>query len=107
MKTFNRTIIIGRLRQSPKVKSTAKGDVAEFMLYNSTISNGVEQIQWHRIAAFGKQATLCAEHLHKGDLCCIEGRLDTHTYEKDGEIRYSQIIIAERITSLSSKRKGE
>lgn len=103
MKTYNRTIIIGRLDNAPELKSTGKGDVAEFSLSNTTFRNGAEEVQWHRIAAFGKQAILCAEHLHKGDLCCIEGRLDTHTYEIDGEIRYSQIIITERITFLTSK----
>ena len=100
MKTFNRPIIIGRLGQDPELK----GDVAMFTVSNSTIRDGVEEVMWHKIRAFGNQAKLCVEYLHKGDLCCIEGTLSNHTYEKDGKVHHSQSIIVERITFLASKR---
>lgn len=102
--SFNRTIIIGRLGEDPKLKTGGKVDSCTFTISNSTSRDGVEEVQWHDMVAFGKQARVCAEHLHKGDLCCVEGKLDCQNYIKDGEKMYKQTIIAERITFLSTAR---
>jgi single-strand DNA-binding protein len=70
------------------------------------IKDGKEEIQWHDLVAFGKQAILCHDYLHKGDLCCVEGRLDRSSYSKNGEEVFKTTIIVERMTFLSpSKRK--
>lgn len=106
MAAYNKTIIIGRLGCDPELHKGSDADYCNFTVCNSTLKDGVEDVQWHNIAAFGKQAKLCSDYLHKGDLCCIEGRIDRKEYEKDGETKYSAIIIAERITFLSSKRKN-
>lgn len=103
--TFNRTIIIGRLSSDPELKQGPKTEYAHFSLSNSTFLDGQEEVQRHSICAFGKQACLCHDHLHKGDLCCIEGRIDRRSYTKDGEEYYSQVIIADHITFLSSKQR--
>lgn len=103
--SFNKTIIIGRLGQDPVFKSGAKTDTARFTLCNTTVKDGKEDVQWHNIVSFGKQANLVMEHLHKGDLVCIEGRLDSKAYDaKTGESK-SVAIIAERMTFLSSKKR--
>lgn len=101
---MNKTIVIGRLGNEPELQTSGKVDCCKFTLSNCTIKDGVEEVQWHRIAAFGRTAKVCAENLRKGDLCCIEGRIDSKEYEKDGETRYSAVIIAERITFLSRRK---
>lgn len=98
----NKTIIIGRLGRDPEIEHTANGDVARFAISNNTIKDGVELVNWHRIKAVGKQAQLCVEYLHKGDLCCIEGSLNYRMI--DGE-RRNITIIADHITFLSQVRK--
>ncbi len=101
---YNKTIIIGRLGEDPKLKPHSKAEFqTEFYISNCTIRDGEEVVQWHKIAAFGKQAKLCADYLHKGDLCCIEGRLDIDTRTEP----YKQYIVAERITFLSASKKKE
>ena len=106
--TFNRTIIIGRLGFDHELKQGKNTSYARFSLSNNSITkDGQSEVQWHKICAFGKQAALCQKYLHKGDLCCIEGRLDSRTYEKNGQKQYSSSIIAERITFLNSKRKTD
>lgn len=108
MGVYNKTILIGRLGQEPTLEhSPKKGDVAVFTITNNSLHNGEEVVQFHKISAFGNQAKLCVEYLHKGDLCCIEGRLDTYTYEKDGVVCYSQSIIAEHITFLTSRKHND
>ena len=98
--TFNRTIIIGRLGCDPELKQGQKTEYALFSLLNSSFRDGQEEVQSHRICAFGKQAHVCHDYLRKGDLCCIEGRLESETYLHKGETLYKQKIIAERITFL-------
>ena len=105
MKIYNKTIIIGRLASDPECKPTSNSKLAEFMISNSTFENGEEKVQLHRIAAIGKQADVCIEHLHKGDLCCIEGHINQFIYESGGETQSKQLIIAERIVFLQSKNR--
>lgn len=102
--SLNKAIIVGRLGKDPELRQGPKFQYADFDISNTSFSNGQEEVQWHRIRSFGRQAEIVHEYLHKGDLCCIEGRIDDQTYEKDGEKRFSQSIIAERITFLSTKR---
>ena len=93
-KSYNKTIIIGRLNSNP----IEKNGKAIFALLNTVWNSAArkEQIQMHQIYAVGKQAELVMKYLCKGDLCCIEGKLDE---------RLS--ICAEHITFLSSKKRGE
>lgn len=105
--TFNKTILIGRLGRDPELRHGDKTDYVRFSICNTSFSDGRETVQFHNICAFGNQARLCHEYLHKGDLCCIEGRLDTRAYEKDGTKRYTQSVIAEHITFLPSRRQTQ
>lgn len=106
-KSLNKTLIIGRLGMDPELHQGNKTQYANFSIADSSFKDGQEVVQWHRICSFGKQAELVHKSLHKGDLCCVEGRLDSHTYEKNGEKRTSQSIIAEKITFLSTKRTAD
>ena len=104
MSIYNQTVIIGRVGSEPKLEPHSKAEFqTQFTISSSTIKDGKEEVIWHRIGAFGKQAKLCADYLHKGDLCCIEGRLDIDTYTEP----YKQYIVAERITFLSASKKKE
>ena len=105
-KSLNKAIIVGRLGMDPELHQGSKTEVASFSLADSSFLNGEERVQWHRVCAFGKQALLVHQHLHKGDLCCIEGRIDSSVYEKDGVKKSSMSVIAEKITFLSSMRKN-
>lgn len=84
---YNRTILIGRLGQNPQ----ERGNYVAFPILNTTISDGKEQVQTHKIVVFGKQKEICMRHLSKGDLCCIEGKIDPET----------AALVCERITFLS------
>lgn len=104
-KSYNKTIVIGRLGNDPEFDNTKKMPVSRFTLYNSTINNGHEEIMWHRIICCGNQAVLCKDNLQKGDMCCIEGTLDEKQYELNGEQKFSMSIVAERIVFLSASKR--
>ncbi len=55
----------------------------------------VERTEWHRVSLFGKVAEIAGEYLRKGSQCCIEGKLQTREWEKDGIKRYTTEIIVD------------
>jgi single-strand DNA-binding protein len=108
MGTINKVILIGRLGRDPEERVTSAGSrVANFTMATDTFhSNGADKTtEWHKVVAFGKIAELCNQYLHKGNLVCIEGSLQTRTWEKPpGEKHYMTEVIANRITFLGSKQ---
>lgn len=90
---MNKTIVIGRLMENPKRISDNN---VVFYVANTTIKASNEVVNYHRILTLGRQAELAMQHLHKKDLCCIEGKL---TKSESGEIS----IAAEHITFLCKK----
>ena len=107
MGTINKVLLIGRLGRDPEQRMTAGGTkVSSFSLATDTFhgNNGEKTTEWHRIAAFGKSAELCNQYLKKGQLVCIEGALQTRSWEKSpGEKHYMTEVIAHRVTFLGSK----
>lgn len=51
----------------------------------------------HYVTVFGKQAENCRKEIHNKDHVIVIGRNRTHSYEKDGEKRYSTDLIADHV----------
>lgn len=95
MNTFNKTILIGRVVKKPELTKLKSEDMAVFGVTNSTIQDGREITQYHKLRAFGNAARACAENLEPGTLVCVEGRL--HNSKEDGIV---DSAIVERMTFL-------
>ncbi len=113
MGSMNKVILIGRLGRDPEDRVTAGGTrVSNFSLathqFRPANGNGAAQetTEWHRIVTFGKSAELCLQFLHKGSYVCVEGSLQTRSWEKPpGERHFMTEVIASRVTFLDSKAK--
>ena len=107
MGTLNKVILIGRLGKDPEERTTTGGTrVSNFSLATDAYhnGNGEKTTDWHRIVVFGKVAELCNQYLKKGRLVCIEGHIQTRSWEKaPGEKRYFTDIVASRVAFLDSK----
>ena len=109
---LNKVIIAGNLTRSPELRHTTNGTaVATFGMATNrawTDANGErqEEVEFHNITVFGKQAETAAEYLRKGQLALIEGRLRTSSWETEGMKRYRTDIIAERV-QFGPKRQGD
>ena len=107
MGTMNKVILIGRLGKDPEARTTAGGTrVSNFNLATDKYhnGNGEKTTEWHRIVAFGKAAEQCNQYLKKGRLVCIEGSLQTRSWEKaPGEKHYFTEVVAARVAFLDSK----
>ena len=104
MSRYTKTIIIGRVGETPELKKVNGESMTNFPICNCDFNNGQEIVRWHRIAVFGKQAKVVCEHIVKGDLICIEGRLSGES-TNDGKVM--PIITAENVCFLSSRKRPE
>ncbi len=101
---LNKVLLIGRLTADPQLRSTKGGQsVATFSLATNrqwTDKNNQKQeaVEFHNIVVWGKQAEIAAKYLLKGQVCYIEGRMQTRSYEdKQGVKKYTTEVVAERV----------
>jgi len=64
-----------------------------------------KKTEWHNVIFFGKLAEITGEYLKKGSLAYIEGRLQTRSFEKDGDSRYMTEIVADSMKMLPNGKK--
>lgn len=107
---MNKAILIGNLGGDPTSIHSQNGfAITKFNMATSerwrdrNTGEIQERTEWHRIAVFGKLAEICEKYLSKGKKVCVEGRLQTGKYEKDGIEQYSTEIIASNVQFLSPK----
>jgi single-strand DNA-binding protein len=109
--SVNKAILIGNLGKDPELKYTPGGHaVANFSLATTDRWTGQdgqknERTVWHNIVAWGKQAELVKEYLHKGRQVYIEGRIDNRSYDKkDGSGKgYISEVVVTNVQVLGSK----
>ena len=105
MSSLNKALIIGRVGKDPTVSYTKSGKaVANFSVATSGYGKD-DSVEWHRITVWDKLAENCQKYLTKGKLCYVEGRLETRSYDKNGEKHYTTEIIASSIQFLSPPDK--
>jgi single-strand DNA-binding protein len=110
MKGMNRVTLIGLVGDDPDIRVTEGGrDVVNFSMATSELwrdkesGERKEATEWHQCCAFGMIAKIISENVKKGDRLCIEGKLRTNTYEKEGQKHYSTKVMAHEIIFLSPK----
>ncbi len=98
----NSVMIVGRLVRDPEMKSLPSGaSVTTFSLATSSSykkgDEKIEEVEYHSIVVYGKQADNCARYLTKGQIAAIDGRLKTRSWEKDGAKQYRTEVVADRV----------
>lgn len=109
---LNKVQLIGFLGTNPEIRYTQEGDaVARTRIATSETwkKNGEKQerTEWHQIVFFGKLAEVVGEYLKKGSLAYVEGRLQTRSFDKDGETRYMTEIVADSMKMLPNGKKHD
>ena len=107
---MNKVILIGNLGRDPEISNSQNGiAVSKFSMATSekwkdkTTGKMQERTEWHFITTFGRLAEICNEYLFKGKQVCIEGRIQTRSWEKDGVTRYNTEIIASMMKMLGTR----
>lgn len=109
---LNKVILIGRLTRDPELRYTPSGvAVAKFAIaVDRSIPNnkGEREVDFIDIVTFQKLAELCSNHLGKGRLVAVDGRLQIGSYEdKQGVKRKSVEVIANEVKFLDKPKDRE
>jgi len=108
---LNKVFIIGNLTRDPELKALPSGSkVCSFgMATNRVFKNKDGQRQdateYHNIVVFGRIAEVSAQYLKKGAQALVEGRLQTRSWEADGQKKYRTEIVADAV-QFGSKPVG-
>lgn len=114
MRGINRVTLVGNSGKEPEYKLLSDGTpVAKIALATTEtfrLKTGETQSRtdWHTIILWRGLAGLAKEHVRKGSLLYIEGKLRNRQYEdKDGAKKYVTEIVAEQMILLDKKVNGE
>lgn len=98
---LNKIIIMGRLTKNPELRHTQNGTpVAGFSLAvdRNYSKDKPKETDFFDIVAWQSRAEFVTKHFTKGQLVCVEGRLQRRSWtDRDNKIRYACEIIAESV----------
>ena len=116
MSDLNRVLILGNFGSDPEVRYMSSGNaVCNFTLATNRTWKGKDgqqnqEVEWHKVVAYGRTAELVGEYMRKGSRLLVEGRLKTRKWEKDGATRWTTEVIAESAgfqrASLEAERQS-
>lgn len=111
---LNKVLIMGRLTADPEVKTTPTGtQVATFSVATNRVwtdksGSKKEEVEFHNVVLWGRQAAIAGQFLYKGSIVFVEGRLQTRSWQgKDGVTRRVTEIIGEMIQLGPRSAGGE
>ena len=108
---LNQVVLVGRLTQDPELNQVhEKKKVSTITLavqrpYKN--SEGLYEADFIRCILWDAISASTNDYCHKGDIVGVKGRIQTGSYDKDGEKRYTTDVIAEKVTFLSNNNKKE
>ena len=102
--SVNKAFILGRVGKDPQVSHINDTKKVSFSMATTdrgyTKQDGTQvpdRTEWHNIVAWRGLAEVCEKYVHKGDTLYIEGKIQTRSWEKDGQTHYMTEIMAEAV----------
>lgn len=106
---INNVVLVGRLTKDVEVKKTQSGlSVASFTvacdrrLSQEQRNNNEQSADFISCVAWRGSADFLGNYAHKGDTVGVEGRIQTRTYDRDGQKVYVTEIVANSVSILHS-----
>ena len=100
---INKVLIYGNLTRDPEIKALPSGmQVCSFSLatnrrYKDREGAWQDVPDFHNIVVFGRQADTVAQYLKKGSSVFVEGRMQTRSWEQEGQKKYRTEVVADRV----------
>jgi single-strand DNA-binding protein len=109
----NRVTLIGNVGRDPEVRTTSSGlPVTNIRLAISERrrdggGDWREYTDWITVVCFGRTAENVGDHVGKGKLLFVEGRLQNRNFkDKEGHERWTTEVVADRVIFLGGGRDG-
>ena len=109
---MNKVILMGRLTKDPDVRYTQGENPVAIARYSLAVDRrfkreGEQTADFINCVAFGKNGEFAENYLRKGTKICISGRIQTGSYEKDGQKVYTTDVVVEEHDFCESKSANQ
>ena len=111
---INRVILVGRLTRDVEVRKTASGlSVATFTvacdrrMARGQDGNNQQSADFISCVAWRQAAVFLGSYARKGALVGVEGRIQTRSYDRDGQKVYVTEIVCDTVNLLESKSQSQ
>ncbi|MEK7147239.1 MAG: single-stranded DNA-binding protein [Patescibacteria group bacterium] len=101
---LNKVFIVGRVTADVQLRTTPTGaqvssfSIATNRVWTDKAGSKQEEVEFHNVVVWGRQAEIASQFLVKGSLVLVEGRLRTRAWQdKQGQNRKTTEIICERM----------
>lgn len=111
-RSLNQVTLMGNLTRDPELRQTPTGqNVTSFSLalnrsYKDASGEWQEATDYIDIVAWGPLAERVSQYLSKGRRCLVQGRLQSRSWEQDGQKRNKVEVLASDVTFLDSRGEG-
>lgn len=112
-RSVNQVILMGNLTRDPEVRNTPSGQtVVTFSLalnraYKDQSGEWVEATDFIDVTAWGPLAERVGQYLSKGRRALVQGRLQSRSWEQDGQKRSKVEVLANDVTFVDSREGGD
>jgi single-strand DNA-binding protein len=111
-RSFNLVVLMGNLTRDPELRTTPNGaSVCSFSLalnrsYKGANGDWQEATDYIDVVAWGPLGERVAQYLSKGRPCLVNGRLQSRSWEQDGNKRSKVEVVAQDVTFLGGPGGG-
>ncbi|HKR82254.1 MAG TPA: single-stranded DNA-binding protein [Candidatus Saccharimonadales bacterium] len=112
-RSLNQVILMGNLTRDPELRQTPSGQqVCSFSLalnrsYKDQNGEWQEATDFIDVVAWGPLGERVAQYMSKGRRALVQGRLQSRSWEQDGQKRSKVEVLASDVTFLDSRGDGE
>jgi single-strand DNA-binding protein len=112
-RSLNQVTLMGNLTRDPELRQTPSGQsVTSFSLalnrsYKDASGEWQEATDYIDIVAWGPLAERVSQYLSKGRRCLVQGRLQSRSWEQEGQKRSKVEVLANDVTFLDSRGGGD
>lgn len=106
---INRVVVVGRLTRDAGIRKTGSGiTMATFTVACDRMKKKDEQeakADFIRCIAWRQSAEFLEKYASKGMIIGVDGRIQTGSYEKDGQTHYTTDVVCDTVRILESKKQ--
>lgn len=111
-RSFNMVVLMGNLTRDPELRTTPNGQsVCSFSLalnrsYKNADGDWQEATDYIDVVAWAALGERAAQYLSKGRAALVNGRLQSRSWEQDGQKRSKVEVVAQDVTFLGGPGGG-
>ncbi len=106
---MNVAVLMGRLTADPELKYTQNNIACcKFTIaVNRQYSKEQKQADFINILAWRQTAEFVSKYFTKGQMIAVQGKIQTGSYDKNGEKRYTFEVVADNVSFCESKNRTQ